>query len=554
MSSSKLNRRQILKGFGLAAAGVALAACQAPVAPAPGAADAPAPAPEAAGEAAAGDNTVNLVFDGRFPNIVDDHPALLDTWCGSRLASINQKDNTFIPDAAESWEVSDDARVYTFRLRPNLKFHDGVPVTVEDVEWSYTTWLNPDTGSWLGAQLIDLVGAKDFSEGKTDKVAGIKVLDEQTIQFELEEPSGVWLLRSCRVTIHPKHLLGDIAPADLMTHELVTTTHTGMGPFIFKNYIPDQSLEVVANPDYHLGKPQIDRVLFRFSPDSQTTMLAVEKGEVDSTQISIDELARFEAMEHITVVPLRGGVPNWISVNLLKPEFQDKRFRQAVAYAINKDELINTIWMGQATPAYGHFLQDWAKSPNVNHYDYNPDKAKELLAEVGWDSGRAIDLTYYYTDNFTISLLEAMQAYLDMVGIKVELRQIDGATVRREVDEEGSYDWLYGALGCSVDPDQTTAGLDSTMVHPRGANRPRYNNPRVDELLAQGRQLVDQAGRQPIYWEIDEIVNDELPYIWLWEPNRPDAINKRVVGMAENAGRVYNMPPYMAAETWQIQG
>ena len=469
MSGRQISRRQVLQGFSVAVAGVAVAACAPASEVAPGTAPV-AQAPEAAASAA---STLNLTFTGKFPNTVDDHPSFLDTWCGSPLVSIVQKDNSFTANAAESWEVSDDGKTYTFHLRDGLKWHDGEPVTIEDAEWTFTTWLDPATGSWLGAQLIDIVGAKDFSAGKADSVAGITVIDDHTISFELEEASGVWLLRVCRVTIHPKHILGDIPHADLISHKLITTTYTGMGPFMFKSFTTDQSMEVVANPDYHFGQPKIDRVLFRFSPDSQTTMLAVEKGEVDATQISIDELARFEAMDHITVVPLAGGVPNWIAINLLKPEFQDVRFRQAVAYAINKQELVDTIWMGHAKPLYGHFLQEWAKSPNVNKYEYNPDKAKELLQEVGWDSSREIDLTYYYNDNFTKSLMESIQAYLDLVGIKVSLRQIDGATVRKEVDEDGTYDWMYGALGVSVDPDQATAGLDSTMVHPaRSQSRP----------------------------------------------------------------------------------
>ncbi|HVB97611.1 MAG TPA: hypothetical protein VNG11_07750, partial [Chloroflexota bacterium] len=156
-------------------------------------------------------------------------------------------------------------------------------------------------------------------------------------------------------------------------------------------------------------------------------------------------------------------------------------------------------------------------------------------------------------DKFDQGLMAAMQAYLQQVGIKVNIRLIDTATVGREVDQQGTYDWMYGALGVPLDPDQATLGLVSTAIYPAGMNRPKWKNSQLDALMEKGRTTLDPKERQKYYYQVDEILADELPYIWLWEPVRPLGINKRVIGMAEHQSLVYNMSAYRAPQEWWIK-
>jgi peptide/nickel transport system substrate-binding protein len=325
------------------------------------------------------------------------------------------------------------------------------------------------------------------------------------------------------------------------------------GPYKWVKYAPQQSLQLARNDAYYLGKPHIDQVIFLPFANADASLIAMEKGDIDTVQIPITELARFQKLPQLDVLPLKGGVANWISVNTSKPEFADKRFRQAVAYAIDKDTIIRTLWTGLATPLYGHFLQDWAKNPNVNKYAYNPDKAKQLLKDVNWDPNRVIDFTYYYADKQSESLMVAMQSYLGQVGVKTQIRLIDTATVTKEVDKDGTYDWMYGALGVPLDPDQATAGIASDRLYPAGQNRPKWKNAALDAEMKAGRVSLDQSERQKHYYEAERILNDELPYIWLWEPQRPQAVSKRVIGMAQHQGLVYNMSAYRAIHEWWIK-
>jgi peptide/nickel transport system substrate-binding protein len=149
--------------------------------------------------------------------------------------------------------------------------------------------------------------------------------------------------------------------------------------------------------------------------------------------------------------------------------------------------------------------------------------------------------------------MSAMQSYLDKVGVKTKLRLIDTATVAKEVDKEGTYDWMYGALGVPTDPDQASAGLLSDRLFPAGMNRPKWQSAQLDAAMKAGRSTLDPNERRKHCFEAEKILNEELPYIWMWEPVRPQGINKRVVGMAQRQGILPNMSPYRAVEQWWIQ-
>jgi len=297
----------------------------------------------------------------------------------------------------------------------------------------------------------------------------------------------------------------------------------------------------------------IDRVLAHLYADAQTAQLAFEKGEVDSCGVSIPELERFQRLPHSTIVRLPNGTCRFLAANTTKPEFADKRFRQAVAYAIDRPTITKALFKDMFIPIYGPFVQSWAKNPDDNQYPYNPEKAKALLREIGWNASRVVEIVYYYTDAISKSLMETIQQMLVAVGVKTSLRLVpDDPPWEKEVYNEATYDLAFAAQGVPLDPDQATALIDSRKIYPNGVNYSRYKNPRVDQLLDAGRAAAVQSERQKIYQEIDKILNEDLPYIWLWEPAAVTAINKRVVGMAERQAALPNTPPLNEIHKWWI--
>lgn len=489
----------------------------------------------------------------------------LSTSCGMRLealvmqplAALKWTGDDLQPLLAESWESDESGQVWTIHLREGVTWHDGAPFTADDVIFTYNAYVNPLIASRHAVNLLDVQGYDEFVAGEADSLSGVQKLDDFTVEITLKAPSPLWmLLKQSMILILPQHLLGDVASESIMT-DTYWYNRIGTGPFKWTNYQADQFIELTRNEDYFLGAPLLERVIFQLYADASGHLNALENGEVDEIAfetllLPINEADRFATNPDITVkADQDAGLPAFLLLNLQQPYFQDVRVREAMMYAIDRQTIVEELWQSSARVSNTMFPMEWVWSDDLNQYPYDPEMARQLLADAGWDASQQLDLVYTYPDSLSADLIVAIQAYLADVGINVVPRRIDTAT-QAQMFSDGSYVMGYAANGQGLDPS-----LGSGLNACGGRLAFGYCNEQVEELFTQGQNSSDRAERAPYYQEISLILNQELPKIWLWYQSRPIAYNNRVIGLGEHWQEtpvlLFGMPYYTEIETWYIE-
>lgn len=488
------------------------------------------------------DATLNTTCTHRLDYYVN-HPLAAITWQGGVQ-----------PLLAEDWEMQEDGKVFIFNLREDVEWHDGEDFTAEDVVFSYNAYANPKVGSRWAIKASTIMGYQAFQNGDADSLEGVTAIDENTVRVELSREMPLWpKLEQTYLVVFPEHLLGDTAPEQLI-QDPYWRNRVGTGPFKWEEYKADQYISLVPNEDYFMGAPELDRIVLRLYADASTHVAALEAGEIhttayETTLISVNDVERLESKQDIDVVIMEKGSPTFLRMNHDR-EWGDVRIRKAIRYGIDIESILEAIYPG-ARPAITMFPQDWAvPDEGLNQYEYDPERARELLDEAGW-SGRDVDFVYHYGDQLNQSLIVALQQNLADIGINIKPRKMDPAGLHA-LQNSDDFDMGYFASGMGLDPATGENVVATGSVLSQG-----YSNPTVDELFQEGKSLSERADRQPIYQEISEILNDELPSIWLWYDIRPLGFNTNVKGPKshwEEQGIIYfNMPVYNEIHNWRIQ-
>lgn len=448
------------------------------------------------------------------------------------------KDLNLVPDAAESWDISEDGLTITFHLRKNIKWHDGQPFTAKDVMFSYKTMIDPKTPTAY---------AEQFKQVKT-----ARVIDDYTFEVTYGRPFARALL-TWAFSIMPAHLLEgkDITTSELARHPV------GTGPYIFKSWETGQRITLESNPDYFDGRPYISRTITRIIPDMATMFLELKSGGIDHMGLSPDQFKyqtntpEFKENYKSYRYPSFGYV--YLGFNLLDPKFKDVRVRKAVNYAINKEELVQGVLLGLGQVANGPYQPGhWAYNENVKPYPFDQARARELLAEAGWkdtDGDGVLD-NQGAPFEFTIITNQGnknreqtgliIQQRLKEVGIVVKLRTIEWAAFLKEFIDKKNFEATILSWTIPIDPDLYNV-WHSSKTAPGELNFISYSNKEVDELIDKGRFTFDQAVRKQAYDRIQEILMDEVPYIFLYVPDALPVVASRFHGIKpEPAGISYN--------------
>lgn len=472
----------------------------------------------------------------------------------SELAQMKWTADGVQPMLAESWDMEAEGKAFVFHLRKDVKWQDGTPFTADDVVFTFNIYANPKVNAIHKGKLSDVAGYQDVQDGKTDQLSGVTKVDDYTVRVEMSKASPLFVeLKQPFISILPVHLLGKIPPDQLKGNDYWKQV-IGTGPFKMTKLVEDQYVEGVANPDYFMGKPKLDKIVFQVYADTNTMLNALEAGEIDGMLfqgggIPVDQLARFEKLSNLKVLGnMDAGLPTFILINLNKDYFKDVRIRQAILYAIDRKTIFETVKLGKGELANTMFPAAWARPTGLNEYAYDPEKAKQLLKDAGWDSSRKVDFQYYYNDQVNKDTVLAIQAYLQAAGINAEARFVDSATFQNSIDD-GSLELAYAANGQGLDP---SLGYLVTGCKQRLAVG--YCNEKVDELYTKGQSSADRAVRAPSYQEISKILNEDLPKGWLWYEVRPVAFDTRVVGLAEHFEQqpllMFDIPIYMEIQNW----
>ncbi|TIT65893.1 MAG: hypothetical protein E5W63_07220, partial [Mesorhizobium sp.] len=330
----------------------------------------------------------------------------LHTTCGHRLdetvlqglVHIKWTGDGVQPMLAESWKTADGGKTYVFNLRHGVKWHDGTPFTAKDVVFSLNLYANPKVGSPWAQKLSAVAGYKAFQDGSATSLAGVKALDDATVQIELDSAKPLWVeLQLIAISIFPEHILGKVAPADVKGNAF-WVNRVGTGPFIWKKYESDQYVEVDRNPDYFLGAPKLDRIIYQIYKDVPPIIAALETQEVDAMSyegggVPISELPRLQKLDYLTVLPkFSAGLPTYLQFNLENKRFADVRVRQAMLYAIDRKAIVEAVYAGAGTVAGSVVPPAQLGAVTDAGIDYDPDGAKKLLKEAGHENGLKISL------------------------------------------------------------------------------------------------------------------------------------------------------------------
>ena len=428
-----------------------------------------------------------------------------------------------IPALAEHWEIP-DPRTYVFRLHRGVRFHDGRALTSRDVKWTFDSLLQGKIRSTKAAVY-------------KPHVDHIEASDDYTVIFHLKDAFSplLWNLSDGAIGIVP-YGSGD----EITRHPI------GSGPFRFVSAEQDKEVVIERNEDYWGQKARLQRIKFMVVPDTTTRALELRKGSADvvANALTSDMVLALEHNPDVEVLHGPGTVLNYLAFNFRDPILRDLRVRQAIAYAINRQPIIEYLWRGFAEPAYSVLPpQSWAYNGDTPHYDYNPQRAREILDAAGY---REVDGVRFHltmktsTEESTRLFVAVLQQQLRAVGIALDIRTFEFATFFADVTS-GAYQ-LYSLrwIGGNEDPDIFEYAFHSSKFAPHGANRSYYANPRLDALIDQARSELDQNTRKQMYFEVQHILAEDLPYVDLWYLDNVVVHSKRVRSLSLNFSGNYD--------------
>jgi peptide/nickel transport system substrate-binding protein len=451
------------------------------------------------------------------------------------------------PDIADKIDVSTDARVYTFHLKKTLKFTDGQPLTARDVVFTIQRAIDKRAGSYWRGRLLLIDGALEYGDQTADTITGLETPDDYTVKMTLATADATWLLTLgdfAGLGILPAHILQDVAPDQLKQHPFTLNPNVTAGVFRFVRYETDQYLEMERNDGYGGGaKAKLDRVFLKIvKPD--VSLAQLEKGELDLMIVPVSEVARLKKNPNLTVVSVPSPSVSFMTLNLALPYLQDKRVRQAMMYALDRESIVKTIYQGEAQVVNQTIIgPQWIGTPEgLNPYAFDPNKAKQLLKEANWDSNRKLEAIYVPAGREEDAYVPIIQQQFQDVGLMLTLRQVERAEYNRK--RNAAHDFEIALVGGGIfrqDPNVSGKYFETVNWVPEGANYSHYSNKQVDELFAAGRATTDTTERKKIYTQVATILNDEVPWIFLWSPNSIFAHTKRLVGFKPPSYATHNM-------------
>ncbi|WP_047458884.1 ABC transporter substrate-binding protein [Rhizobium rhizogenes] len=436
------------------------------------------------------------------------------------LVSYDEKLQKVVGVLASSYEVSADQRSYTFKLT-DAKWHDGKAFTAKDAKFTMELAKNPKTGSVLAARLT--------------AVSSIETPDVKTLVVKLSTPSASLIDTMTKIMMLPEHALSQIPADQLAKNSWWSTAPIGTGPFKFIRYVADQYVELSANADYRGGKPALEKLIDRYFANPAAAISALRAGEIQFTYVDSNDVPTFKGNADFRVIEGESFVVNYLGFNHDSPIWKDLRIRQAVMYAINRPAIVQSLYGGAAKQANCAYVADQLVSKDVEPYGYDPEKAKQLLKEAGWDKingDKPITLLTYYTTPLAANVMAALQAMLAQVGINVTPRAVDTPTFNSIVlnpkPDVAQFQMIYAGLQNGPDPSSINAGLNEKQIPPAGANVVRARMPDLTTALDAALGETDLTKRNTRYQDVCKVMNGELPWATLWVANRYGVVSSKV--------------------------
>lgn len=424
------------------------------------------------------------------------------------------------PELAESYSVSDDGLIWTFKVREGLTFSDGSPLTAHDVKYSVDRNFSPDVGGWGTAYYMAIEGTAERMAGEADEVIGVKVVDDYTIEFHLTSPVPYFdklMAMPWTYAMKKEHVE---KYADDVSHRPL-----GSGPFMLEEWIPGQRAIFVKNPNYFRDdEPYVDKVIWEIGVEPEVALLRLEKGELDlmEDRVPASEYPRLIADPKWQpyIIEEAGNDTYYMTVNYNQEPLRHLKVRQAIAHAIDKEKMVRLIG-GRGEPAKGLFAaNNPAYNPDIPYYEYNPEKAKELLAEAGYPDGFKMDAWDYNVYPYP-EMGQAIQHDLGAIGIDVHLHLLSRAAwFEANAQPENGLGFNSWSLELPDPSYIVDGGFSCAAMYPNSCcNFSWYCNAEFDAKLDAARSELDPEKRIEMYKEIDKHVTyDEVLWVPLYYP------------------------------------
>ncbi len=445
------------------------------------------------------------------------------------------KDLNIVGDLAESWTISKDGKEIVFYLRKGIKWHDGVEITADDVIFTYQAITNPKNPTPYSSNY--------------GPVKQVEAVDKYTVKVVYEKPFAP-ALESWGMGILPKHLLDG---KELFNSPL-NRKPVGTGPYKMKEWLTGQRVILERNTEYFEGVPFFERFITRIIPDPSTMFLELKFGGIDFMGLNpaqykyYGEKSTFKKYFNVYRYPSFGYT--YIGYNLRNPLFSDKRVRQAIAHAINKKDIIEGVLLGYGTPCTGPFPpSSWAFNPDVKDFEYNPEKAKKILTELGWSMGKdgvlvknglrfSFILLVNQGNEARLKTAQIIKEQLKKVGIELNIRVLEWQSFLELVTKRQFQAVLLG-WSLSRDPDLYDI-FHSSKTKPGEFNFVGYSNPEVDRLIERAREILDRDERKKLYRKVHALITEDQPYTFLYVPDTIIAVNKRIKGIEPTVAGIWH--------------
>jgi peptide/nickel transport system substrate-binding protein len=469
----------------------------------------------------------------------------------SRLIAWMADLSDFVGEIAEEWSV--DETTITFNLRQNAAWHDGTPLTSADVLFTYNLIANPETASRYAGAFSFVVGYEALKAGEADTLEGLTAPDDYTVVIELTQPDSGILPQLPDIDILPSHILAGVSGAAICEDAFwIDDNRIGSGPYRWGQLVEAQRIELEAFEDYYLGAPNIAQINLLLFGNYETSLAAFEEGSNMAAPLNADNLEYAQGFDFARIETQSTGVLA-LFVNGYNPDiplFGDKRVRQAMSYAIDRQAIAEALYLGLAAePTYRTTpWLDWTDSPDLNHYDYDPDRARELLEEAGWGLEADVEFTlwYYYPDQVTAAVVQAIQQYLGEVGITAVPRLNEGGAMAEE-QNNNTWGLIYGAWGIGPPVNMTQVWRpDEDSVY-------RYSNPEFEELMATARATFDVDEQRDAYSQAVAILNDELPFVWLFNRQNLVVVNEKLDTAGPGGWAAGSLMYHNFIEDWTLE-
>jgi peptide/nickel transport system substrate-binding protein len=433
------------------------------------------------------------------------------------------------PFLAESATMSEDGRTLTFRLRDGVTWHDGTPVTADDVVWSVETYMNPDL-AFANVQYFQFV----------DRV---EQTDDRTVVFHFNAAHSDALADFLEWEPKPRHLLGEVGVAN-MRNATFNRNPVGNGPFRFVSWTANQQVVFEANPDFVLGRPNLDRVVFRIIPEQTTELTELLTGRLDLIRAVLPaEAPRVENNDGTRLITYPSRSYTYLAWNTQNPLFQDPRVRRALTLAIDRRQIVDALLYGYATLAVTDVLPfQWQFDEQLEPWQHDPEQARRLLAEAGWTPGpdgilrNAQGQPFRFTletnqgNDLRSDILVIVQSDLRRVGIDVQPRLAEWNSLIDRLKQRNFQAVVSGwSVDFKFDPTEVL-GCEAGVY-----NYPAYCNPRADSLVQAALTTLDPEQARPLWEEYQQIIHREQPYTFLYYLDERLGVSERLRGVVGDA-------------------